>query len=265
MSRPTQVGRRHRLLTAAAVVAAVLGAALILGVVINDQPAPGAAPDFRSTESTDPDPAATRAGSPTASSSSPPPSPAGDAASASASERPRRESEPSRSAQSKQPASGDTGGVSALDEARPRRIEIPSIGVSAGFVDLGLGSQGELETPTDPADVGWFVGSRSPGGPGPSVVAGHVTWDGAESVFFDLGDLSAGDRVRVHRADGSTAVFAVTARDTFPKDEFPTDQVYTGSHSPELVMITCGGDYDADQHYYDANVIVRAKLVGHRN
>lgn len=129
---------------------------------------------------------------------------------------------------------------------------------------LGIGADGALETPEDPDEVGWFVGAHTPGGPGVAVLAGHVTWNGRKAVFFDLGRPERGSRVAVDRQDGTTATFAITRRSTFPKDEFPTREVYRATSTPELVLITCGGEYDADRRYYDANVIAWAELLSVR-
>ena len=159
----------------------------------------------------------------------------------------------------REPATGPV-----LDESRPVRIEIERIGVSASFVDLGVASDGTLEVPEDPAKVGWFTGGHTPGAAGVAVVAGHVTWDQAPSVFFRLGDLRRGDRIRVARADGSTAIFAVQRVATFPKARFPTRAVYHPVHRPVLRLITCGGTYDEANHRYLDNTIVWAELVDAR-
>jgi sortase (surface protein transpeptidase) len=135
--------------------------------------------------------------------------------------------------------------------------------VSTGFEKLGLMSNGALATPKDPAKVGWFAAGTSPGVTGPAVIAGHVTWNGP-AVFYKLGKLQRGAHVLVNRADGTTAVFAVESMHTFGKDTFPTKKVYRYTDHPELVMITCGGKYHASKHYYDDDLIVRAKLVSHR-
>ncbi len=156
---------------------------------------------------------------------------------------------------------GRQGNRPRLTESAPVRVLIPTLNVNASTVELGVGSGGALETPSDPDDVGWFVGAHTPGGPGSAVVAGHVTWNGRPTVFSRLDQLNAGDKVRVEREDGTTARFEVIQRGTFPKREFPTSEVYGASATPQLILITCGGKYDADRRYYDANVVVWARLV----
>jgi LPXTG-site transpeptidase (sortase) family protein len=141
------------------------------------------------------------------------------------------------------------------------RIEIPRIDVSSSLVDLGLDSQGVMETPEPVDKAGWFTPSPPPGVPGATVIAGHVTWNQEPSVFFELGDLRRGDRIKVERADGVLTTFEVTRIGSFPKESFPTKAVYTQPKRSELRLITCGGEYDEAQNRYLDNVIVWATIV----
>jgi sortase (surface protein transpeptidase) len=74
---------------------------------------------------------------------------------------------------------------------------------------LGLQDNGRMETPADHEKASWYEPGPTPGEQGPAVIAGHVTWNGDRSVFFDLGDLERGDRINVRREDGRTALFEV--------------------------------------------------------
>ncbi len=144
------------------------------------------------------------------------------------------------------------------------QVRIPSLGVRRGLIDLGLNRDGTMEVPKDPADVGWFDQSVTPGSLGPAVLAGHVTWNGKTAVFFELAKLRNGDRVEVTRRDGSTAVFAVTAVQQHPKNRFPTEAVYGTIDHAGLRLITCAGKYDNANARYLDNIVVFAKLVGSR-
>ncbi|MBO1030595.1 class F sortase [Tessaracoccus sp. SD287] len=147
-----------------------------------------------------------------------------------------------------------------LAESAPTRVTIPSIGVDAGTVPLGLDGN-ELATPADPDVVGWFTGAHTPGAPGRAVLAGHLTWNGRHTVFARLPELAVGAIVDVEREDGTTARFEITKVATFAKDTFPTAEVYAATDEPTLVLITCGGEYDPSQHYYDSNVIAFATAL----
>jgi LPXTG-site transpeptidase (sortase) family protein len=147
-----------------------------------------------------------------------------------------------------------------LPPSKPVHMLIPKIKVSAPFVPLTLGARGELDVPRDPEAVGWYTKSPSPGTLGPSIVAGHATWNDKPSAFFRLRSLRPGDDIRIQRADGTTAVFAVTKTATYPKAEFPTSDVYGDVGDAELRLITCTGQYVADTQRYVENFVVYARL-----
>ncbi|MFB8022094.1 class F sortase [Streptomyces rubiginosohelvolus] len=162
---------------------------------------------------------------------------------------------------------GPSGGgqrTEALSASRPLSITIPAIDVTSPLEDLGLGKNRAMETPRDPDKAGWYTPGPTPGSVGPSVIAGHVTWDGAPAVFFKLTELDPGDRIDVRRADGSTAAFTVDRTAVYPKDEFPTVEVYRNLDHAGLRLITCGGEYSASDSRYADNVVVYATLTDSR-
>ncbi|MFI8354835.1 class F sortase [Streptomyces cyaneofuscatus] len=154
--------------------------------------------------------------------------------------------------------------TAALPPSRPVSITIPSLKVTSDLEQLGLGKNRAMETPKDPAKAGWYRPGTTPGAIGPSVIAGHVTWDGVPAVFFKLTELEPGDRVDVRRADGTTAVFTVDRTATYPKDDFPTVEVYRNLDHAGLRLITCGGAFSEKDSRYADNVVVYASLTGHR-
>jgi hypothetical protein len=147
-----------------------------------------------------------------------------------------------------------------LPESEPVAVSIPKLGVRSRLVDLGLGRDGAMEVPQDPARAGWFSGGPAPGALGPAVIAGHVTWDGAPAVFHRLSTMRRGDQVTVTREDGKTAVFTVSRVARFSKSQFPSRAVYGPINHAGLRLITCGGTYDAARHTYLDNVVVFATL-----
>ncbi|MEV8309740.1 class F sortase [Streptomyces flavidovirens] len=143
-------------------------------------------------------------------------------------------------------------------------ICIPSLGVSSALEELGQQKDGAMETPVDPAKAGWYTPGPPPGAQGPAVIAGHVSWNGEPSVFHRLSSLKAGDRIEVDRADGKTAQFTVDRTAQYPKNRFPTVEVYKNIDHAGLRLITCGGQYDRSTRYYSDNVVVFASLTGSR-
>jgi hypothetical protein len=81
-------------------------------------------------------------------------------------------------------------------------------------------------------------------------------------VFFRLGELSAGDRVSVTRADESIALFIVDEVHRYAKDDFPTQLVYSNLDHAGLRLLTCGGPFDEVSGHYRDNIVVFASLVG---
>ena len=142
--------------------------------------------------------------------------------------------------------------------AHPVSIDIPAINVHTTLQQLGLDSTGVLEAPTNLTQAGWYTGSPVPGQNGPSVIAGHVDSFQGPAVFFQLKLLKPGDAITVALSSGQQVVFTVMLVQQYPKDQFPTSDVYGARPDPELRLITCGGDF-ASGHYLD-NVVVYAAL-----
>jgi sortase (surface protein transpeptidase) len=147
---------------------------------------------------------------------------------------------------------------SSAPVSRPVALTIPSIGVQTSLVNLGLTAAGTLQVPASTAVAGWYTGSPRPGAVGSAVIAGHIDSKAGPGVFFRLSSLRAADRVYVRRADGTLAVFRVTAVSSYAKDSFPTAAVYGATPDSELRLITCGGTFDYATGSYLSNTVVYA-------
>jgi sortase (surface protein transpeptidase) len=143
----------------------------------------------------------------------------------------------------------------------PTRLVIPSIGVRTALVHLGVTASGALQVPSSVSVAGWYTASARPGAIGAAVIAGHIDSVSGPGVFFRLRLLHPGSRVYVRRADGSLAVFEVTAVHSYLKRRFPTEAVYGPEPNPQLRLITCGGTFDYATGHYLSNVIVYASLA----
>ncbi len=152
----------------------------------------------------------------------------------------------------------------AVAVAEPVAVRIPAIGVESDLIKLGLNPDGTLEVPQPGPDydkAGWFTGSPAPGAVGPAVIEGHIdSAANGPSVFFELGAVAPGNEIEVDRADGTTVRFVVDKVASYPKDEFPTLEVYGNTDGPELRLITCGGDFDSARGSYRDNTVVFAHL-----
>ncbi|KUN91639.1 class F sortase [Streptomyces caeruleatus] len=153
----------------------------------------------------------------------------------------------------------------ALAPSPPDRIRIPSLGVDAPLMGLGLTRTGSLDVP--PAErknlAGWYEAGTTPGETGTAIVAGHVDNAEGPAVFYRLGALKRGSAIEVDRRDGGTALFSVDAVEVYDAKAFPDEKVYGAASRPELRVITCGGGYSRTTGY-QGNVVVFAHLTGSR-
>lgn len=153
-------------------------------------------------------------------------------------------------------AASPSAAVTAAE--RPVSVDIPAINVHTTLQQLGLDATGALEPPTNLTQAGWYTGSPVPGQNGPAIIAGHVDSFRGPAVFFDLKLLKTGDVVTVGLSSGEHVTFHVMLVKSYPKDAFPTADVYGARPDPELRLITCGGGF-ASGHYLD-NIVVYAAI-----
>jgi sortase (surface protein transpeptidase) len=144
----------------------------------------------------------------------------------------------------------------------PTRVMIPSVGVNAPVVPVGVERDGlTMEVPTDVDDVGWYRFGPSPGQQGSAVLVGHVDARlQGPGAFFNLRRLSLGARVTVLLANGRSARFRVLARRSYAKGKLP-NFLYEREGRAMLVLVTCGGWFDETTRHYSDNVVVFATAL----
>ena len=141
-------------------------------------------------------------------------------------------------------------------EELPQRLIIPRLGLDTAIVEARYaGWQWDLSRLHD--RVGNLEGTSSPGQPGNTVLAGHVTlYEGGWGPFAELAVLQPGDKVFI--AEGSRVVTyqVVETRLVTPADVsvvFPTPD-------SRLTLITCA-DWDEAAGSYSKRHIVIARRV----
>jgi sortase family protein len=152
----------------------------------------------------------------------------------------------------------------SLPRSEPVAIDIPAIGVNSRLLYVGLNPNGTIQVPPlfgHPSEAAWYKYSVTPGQVGASVIEGHVDTYQGPSVFFLLGDLRPGDTADISLADGTVAVFRITAVRQYLKTDFPTELVYGPEDYAALRLITCGGAFDESTRQYLSSTIVFASLV----
>lgn len=153
--------------------------------------------------------------------------------------------------------------------AGPWKITIPAIDLTTGLMTLSdagatVGPDG-LSLPVPPLaraadDAGWYQFTAMPGAAGNAVIVGHVDTYAGPAVFYNLYLLRPGDRVYVD-ANGARQRFDVTSVRELPKPSFPVNQVFGGTISHRLWLITCGGAFDYETRHYLSNIVVSASWI----
>lgn len=154
------------------------------------------------------------------------------------------------------------GDLDVTPSMTPRRLQIPSLAVDAAIGAVGVENNGAMEVPDDVRDVGWYRHGPAPGAPGAAVIAGHVdSREQGPGAFFDLRRLGVGARVEVIDGNGDVQRYDVVARRTYDKAVLPSEDLFARSGPSQLVLITCGGDFDNTTGSYRDNVVIYAQPV----
>jgi len=143
----------------------------------------------------------------------------------------------------------------------PVRISIPTIGVNARVIRLGLNPDRTIEVPTNLADTGWFEPGPEPGEQGSAVIVGHLESLAGPGVFARLRELRVGQTITIRLQDGSAFRYVADSMIRVPKSRFPTDRVYAQTKEPTLRLITCAGEMNSATGYHPDNYIVFASLA----
>jgi len=95
---------------------------------------------------------------------------------------------------------------------------------------------------------------------GSVVIDGHI--DSATEglgIFVHLRELEPGDPVLTQSASGDVHSYRVTGRRQYAKAALPAGAVFSQDVQERLVLITCGGYFDANAGGYADNVVVFAE------
>lgn len=139
----------------------------------------------------------------------------------------------------------------------PVRLKIPSINVNSAIQYVGVNSAGEMATPSNVFEVGWYKLGVIPGEKGSAVIAGHLDGQKGEvGVFSNLSKLKIGDELYVEGNKGRQIAFAVRA--IHLAEPGYVEEVFMASDSAHLNLVTCGGVWKKDDKSYSKRLIVFA-------
>lgn len=149
---------------------------------------------------------------------------------------------------------------------RPRYLTISKLGITnARVLAMGVNAEGELDTPRNIFDVGWYEGSGKPGLGGSMVIDGHNGGPHVHGVFKNLPDLSYGDIIQIERGDGLVFKYEVVENVSVSLDE-SNAYMSTAMKSPEVgkesvTLISCTGEWSQSKQTYLSRQFTRAVLA----
>lgn len=145
----------------------------------------------------------------------------------------------------------------------PVRVVAASIDVDIPVVPVGVEAGGFMELPVDPAIGGWYrFGADPAASDGNIVISAHV--DAPQYPIGPLSrlrDLPAGEIVEVTDAAGEVRRYQVQSVTYYPKADLPVDELFARSGTRNLVLITCGGQFDSRTGRYADNVVAIATPI----
>lgn len=148
----------------------------------------------------------------------------------------------------------------------PRYLSIEKLGIkNARILPMGVNTKGELDTPRNIFDVGWYEGSGKPGAGGTLIIDGHNGGPHVHGVFKDLPSLNTGDIIKIERGDGEVLKYKVVDNNEVALDD-SDDYMVTASKTPEkgkesVTLISCTGEWSAKQGTYLSRQFTRAVLT----
>ena len=148
----------------------------------------------------------------------------------------------------------------------PRYLSIPKLNIyNRRVLQVGVNPTGELATPNNIFDVGWYESSGKPGGGGTMLIDGHNGGPNVYGVFKFLPDLEIGDYITIERGDGEIFQYQVVENKAVLLEE-ADKYMATALRSPEpgresLTLITCTGEWSDLRYTYLSRQFTRAVLV----
>ena len=129
---------------------------------------------------------------------------------------------------------------------------------------MGVLTSGELDTPNNIFDVGWYNASGTPGSGRTLLIDGHNGGPNVVGVFKYLNQLEKGDQLVVERGDGALFTYSVVENNEVPLDA-ADDYMKTALTSAEpgtegLTLISCIGEWSQTRQTYLSRQFVRAVL-----
>jgi len=138
---------------------------------------------------------------------------------------------------------------------------IDKIGVSAPIEVVNFDSDGNMASPTGPNVVAWYSQGAKIGSIGNAVISGHRDTEKGKAVFYRLSELVIGDTIMVTDDKGKGYRYVVDSKNNYPRDGFPSKEIFSNGMAARLNLVTCSGTYNRSTKLYSHRLVVSAVLA----
>ena len=141
----------------------------------------------------------------------------------------------------------------------PTRVVVADVGIDLPVEPTGVDPEGRMALPGSGDVAAWYrFGPAPASAAGATLVAAHVDDPTGVGPFARLADVTAGTRIDVVDAAGTSYTYTVTDVRSVAKPEVPLDELFDRDGERRLVLVTCGGRWDGERRSYSDNVVVTA-------
>jgi len=138
------------------------------------------------------------------------------------------------------------------------RLLIPKLKINTTLGEVGLTPQAVVGTPNEPWRPAWFNLGPLPGDTGSSVIIGHsgIWKNGQKTIFNNLSNLLAGDKIYIKDEKDETKVFIVQKLLSYNQNDNAPEVFYSEDNKSHLNLITCDGIWDSVSKSYPKRLVV---------
>jgi LPXTG-site transpeptidase (sortase) family protein len=141
------------------------------------------------------------------------------------------------------------------------KVAIPSLGVDAPIVKVGVDTSAQMVVPKNARDVAWLDQGEVPRGPTQNLVlAGHINYSRRAGSFSRIQSMRAGDIVNV-TLNGKNLIYRVVWTCLFDRQTTQAARIMGYTENPSVTLISCGGVFDRRARTHNKRVAVRAELI----
>ena len=164
------------------------------------------------------------------------------------------------------PVSEEARAEHTVPADHPRYLSIQKLGIkNARVLSMGVLASGELDTPNNIFDVGWYNASGTPGSGRTLLIDGHNGGPNIVGVFKYLNQLEKGDEIVVERGDGALFTYSVVENNVVPladSDAYMKTAMTSAKPGTEgLTLISCVGEWSQTRQTYLSRQFTRAVLT----